>query len=380
MSNVLPAMPIKEVHRDLQNVQLVLASWLGAKIPGARDMRVANLARPTGIGVANETLFLDANWLDGQSRRAASFVARIETEDYLYPGIEFETHFKMYQALDDEPSVPTPGVIGYEGDENVLGRKFFVMQKIDGRVPPDSPTYNQAGWLVDASPAFRHELWSDAVRTMAALHGVSTSRFGFLRDPAEKGSGLERCLQYWRGYYQSAVNHEIPVMEAAWDWLSAKIPEDHPTALAWGDARFNNMLFQGPKCVGLLDWDLVSLAGPVSDLAWWIFADLCSGKGSGVTRLPGLGTGADMLTLWEDCRGTRVTNLSYHLAFAVYRMAAVFIKLGKVIKAKSGVAQEALGLDTDNPAFHVLATMLGLPMNGLPVITWDELKAYAGRA
>ena len=50
------------------------------------------------------------------------------------------------------PPYPVPTVRWYETDPTVLGAAFFVMDYVDGLVPPDNPPYHVAGWLHDVTP------------------------------------------------------------------------------------------------------------------------------------------------------------------------------------------------------------------------------------
>ena len=61
------------------------------------------------------------------------------------------------------PSVPTPAVLGYEPDPDVVGAPFFVMERVDGVVPTDHPSWAAEGFIVDAEPAQRRALWERTV-------------------------------------------------------------------------------------------------------------------------------------------------------------------------------------------------------------------------
>ena len=94
------------------------------------------------------------------------------------------------------PAVPTPAVIGYEPDSSIVGAEFFVMEKIDGAIPTDSPSWGTEGFVVDASPAQRRRLWERTVGLLAEMHRLDAERFAFLRTGVT-ADGVGDCLDFW---------------------------------------------------------------------------------------------------------------------------------------------------------------------------------------
>ena len=64
----------------------------------------------------------------------------------------------MADARAAAPTVPIPEVVFSEPDPAPLGTPFFVMGRVDGRVPPDVMPYNFDSWVSAATPAERTEL------------------------------------------------------------------------------------------------------------------------------------------------------------------------------------------------------------------------------
>jgi len=349
--------PIKGTQRDAHRLADGLASWVSRRVAGGADVAVTSLETPGGTGVANETILFDATWRgDGKDQRAR-LVARLATDSPLYLDADIEQHFQMYAALADEP-VPVPRVLGYEPDVALLGAPFFVMERIDGLVPPDQPHYSEQGWVVDATPTERRRLWEDAVAVMSRLHLVDPAKLGFLDASGETGTtGLERCLSYWRRYHAwAAAGRSHEALDTAAEWLTANLPAASPTAPAWGDARVCNMIFRDFRCVAVLDWDTVSLAGGESDVAWWILMD----RGA-ADRLPGIGTFDELVDQWEAHTGWQARDLHYHLVFAAYRLAAILMRLFAQMAGRGLMAPEqAEHLSMHSTQAQQLALLLGL--------------------
>jgi len=367
--------PVNRGLRSDAEVAAALEPWLRRHIAGATDLRITKLDRPAGSGVANETILIDA--IDRSGPR--QLVVRVESPDYWYPEREISIHYQLYQVFEGQSLVPTPHVFGLEEDRAVLGERFFVMERKPGITVPDVPSYNSEGWLSRADAGRRHRIWARAVAMMAAFHRASAAfgppPFFFLDRPERGESGLEQSMRYWRLYYDWAAEARAhPVMEAGWQWLLSNLPADRTTALAWGDARLGNLLFEHDRITGLLDWDMVSLAGAETDLSWWLLMDQAHSRGNGVRRLDGLGNARETIALWEEGIGRSVQDLDFHLAFAAFRLGAVLIKLSNFLANRGLSSPERDRMRTDNFGTQVLATMLGLPTPAPPVIEWRHLR------
>ncbi len=147
-------MPIPE-QRDLDATRPVVRDWLAPRLPRTRDLAISEIAGPAFTGFSNETLLFDATWTEDGRPRRQGFVIRVApTRHHLFLDPDFEFQYRVIRALGERTDVPVPPMRWYETDGSVLGAPFFVMEKVEGRVPPDNPPYTQQGWLLDdAAPA-----------------------------------------------------------------------------------------------------------------------------------------------------------------------------------------------------------------------------------
>src|SRR5207248_2681064 len=127
----------------------------------------------------------------------------------------------------------------------------------------------------------------------------------------------------------------------------------------WGDARIGNMLFHDFQCRAIVDWEMLSLAGPMYDLGWWLFLDRFHSEGTGVDRLPGLGSYDDTVAQYESLTGTKARHLEFYEIFAGFRFAVIMIKLAHMFKEYDIEGMESM--ETNNPVTQVLARMLDVP-------------------
>jgi len=358
--------PARAVSLPLETLRDRLTPWLRERF-AAPDLRIVDIRSPGAAGVNNETLLLDVDSSVAELNGVDGLVVRLEAPTTLFPGFDIVSSYRCYEVLQDEPVAPTPRVYGLEQDETILGRRFYAMERIAGLIPADNPTYHQSGWVKGLPVAERTQCWDNAIRTMARLHRAPLEKFGFLRD---MGVGtLQQQMAYWRRYYDENGVHDA-LLERTWDWLVANCPADAPEGFSWGDSRPPNMIFRGLECVGLLDWDMVSLVGPECDIAWWMLNDL-SGS-SKVGRLEGLPAARELVRIWEDESGRKVRNMEFWFMFNLYRLGSIMRRL-KGFLASLGTPPEAIGdMDRVNTATSILTTRWGLG-EGFGVGHWKDV-------
>lgn len=363
--NAADPAPLRRSVRDPDRTRMALGPWLAARLPRLGIAHITDLRQPDGAGVANETLLIDTATAHGPG---PALVVRIDAGEHLYLDASLALHHAMYRRVGECGGVPVPAIHAFEEDPAVLGAPFMVMERVAGVGPPDRPNFNFGGWLHGSSEDVQREAWRQAVTTMARLHALDPARFAFLLRPADGRSGLEQSLAYWERYARWCGGDSQPLVAAAAAWLRERLPADAPTGLSWGDARLQNLLFRDGRCVALLDWDMVSLAGPEADLAWWALADHKYTASAGRARLPGIGSPAATIGLWESLTGRTARHMDWHLVFASFRQALISIRLAQ-LRGGSGVeAAPSVGLQW-------LSCLLGLPLGAPLTLPFVGLEA-----
>ena len=249
-------------------------------------------------------------------------------------------------------------MLAFEDDVDVLGTRFMLMHRVVGQPVPDRPNFNYAGWLHAMSPQEQETVWREAVVVMSNLHGLDPTSFSGLRARREGASGLAACFEYWGRFARWCDGDGVTLIRAAEAWLDTNLPS--PMALyeciSWGDARLQNLMFDGTRCTALLDWDMVSLAGAEADLAWWAIADHKYTASRGKPRIPGIQSPQATIDLWESLTGRKAKHMEWHLVFAAYRQALISIRLAQLANEPSAEPPEpSVGLQW-------LACLLDLPL------------------
>src|SRR5437868_3768529 len=128
---------------DLDGTRVRLASWLSGKLPpGSEQLEISELSIPQGAGHSNATLLFDARWREREGSRSGGFVARVRPSGRgVFPEYDMQLQFRCMQILGAHSAIPVPKMLWFEDDPSVLGQPFYLMEKLDGIVPPDNPPY-----------------------------------------------------------------------------------------------------------------------------------------------------------------------------------------------------------------------------------------------
>lgn len=371
--NIRTEVPVKDQKRDLTEAGQVLEGWLRQKLPHAKDLAVTNVEMPGGAGVANETLLVDTEQhVEGDNVEVA-YVVRVDSPTHLFKDMELHVHYQMYDVLSRHTDIPVPKVLAFEEDTGLLGHRFFLMERIFGRVPPDNPPFHEGGWVKEEmTTEQRRAMWRNMVEVMARVNAVDPELFPFLERPQLGRSGLEQEFRHWLNYAKWCGGDDNPIIQAGGRWLVDNFPENPPTELSWGDSRLPNVIFQGTDIAAILDWDMVSLAGGACDLAWYKTMDQPHTVCRGMPRLEGFGTPQDTVDLWEEISGRKAENLHWHAMFNAFRIANIMIRLPTMLRREGRLPPDLEYLFTNNSGHQWLAALLGLPPPGEVTIPWME--------
>jgi aminoglycoside phosphotransferase (APT) family kinase protein len=360
----------------------VLAGWLARRLADGSagdvtDVEVADLERPEAGQSSDLTLFT-LTWADGGRRRMQRCVLRRQPAGhaiFLRPDAIREARVLRALARSD---VPVPAVRWCEADAGVLGAPFFVMERVDGRVPAAKPSIHAVGWLTMLTVAERERLWHSAMAALVAVHRVDWRRtHAFLLDGDAATGTLDGHLARLAAWYEwTTAGREFPVTDAALRRLRSErsTVEDDEPVLVWGDARVGNIIFaEDHRVAALIDWEVASIGHPAIDLAHWTFFDEFATGACGVDRLPGWPGRDETIARYAELAGRPVADIAY---FEL--MEELFIATTLIRQADRHVTAGRLGPGTrmghDNVVTQMLARRLDLPV---PEIDPDYLAHRA---
>ena len=313
-----------------------LSAWLGAHLDGFHGP--ITLTKFKG-GQSNPTYALDSADQRLVLRSKPGPVARL-----LPSAHAVEREYRVLAALAGS-EVPVPRVLALCEDESVIGRMFYVMQRVEGRIFWD-------GSLPDLAPAERAAIYAAMNRSLAALHRIDPESAG-LADYGAAGNYFERQIGRWTRQYRAAETDRIEAMERLIEWLPTRIPAAGATRIVHGDFRIDNLIFHPelPQVVAVLDWELSTLGDPLADFAYHCLAWFTP---PGVMRgLAGLDLDALGIPQLDDyiadyCRASGrphgIPDLPFYLAYNLFRLAG--IAQGIARRAQQGTASSAQAVET----------------------------------
>ena len=269
-----------------------LAAWLGARLPGRPALEIRDAVEPAQ-GFSSRTILFTAVWWEGGRTLERSLVARLQ-RDVAVPMLADVFHqYRVMRAIAGASYVRVPNIEFAEEDPGVLGAPFFLMDRIQGRVPPDFPTYHAEGWFAEQLTSDdRERHWWNGIAEMARLHGIDWRVFPFLPGghgdrPPSAGDYIEAFIGRWFDW--AAQGRAFPVVENALRFLIANQPPTHRAGLVWNDARLGNTMFRPDGAVAsLLDFEVAALGPPEIDLAHWMYLDDIFSLNFGIPRISGI--------------------------------------------------------------------------------------------
>jgi aminoglycoside phosphotransferase (APT) family kinase protein len=261
------------------------------------------------------------------------------------------------RLVGERSSVPVPATLWFEPEPEALGSPFFVMERVDGLVPPDVMPYPFGSWLSEAAPADQRRLQDSSVRTLAALHGASVTPadISFLELDRPGATALRRHVADTAAYYEWVVSDgaRSPLIERSFAWLEEHWPdEEAATTISWGDARIGNMMFRDFEPVAVLDWEMAATGPPEIDLGWMIylhrFLDDIALQ-AGLPGMPGFMRLEDVAEAYEAASGHTPRDLGFYTLYAALRHAVV---MSRVARRQVLFGEIAMPEDPDDMIMH----------------------------
>lgn len=240
--------------------------------------------------------------------------------DLLPSAHAIEREFRVMSAL-GAAGFPVPKVIFCVEDEEVLGRAFYVMRHVDGRIFRDLT-------LPGLSPEQRDQIYAAAIRTMAALHALDPSTIGLATYGRSEGF-LARNLARWTRQYRATQTDDLPAMEHLINALPDLLPAQDENCVIHGDFKLDNLIYHPSEArvAAVLDWELSTLGHPLTDLAYFCaFMQRPAEFGgiAGATDIAGIQGEDELLDIYCRSSGrTAITDWRFHKAFNFFRMAAI---------------------------------------------------------
>ena len=260
-----------------------------------------------------------------------------------------EREYAVMRGLTGTP-VPVPRMMCLCEDESVIGRAFYLMQFMEGRVLWDP-------LLPGMTPLERSAIYREMNRVIAELHRVNVVQ-QCLEGFGKPGNYFERQIGRWSRQYQASITQPIPEMDALMEWLPKNIPamarDVKMVSIVHGDFRLDNLMFDAKeaKVIAVLDWELSTLGHPLADfsyhcMAWNIPTGTFRGIGGEDLATLGIPSQEEYIRLY--CERTGLVSpaqlqqdWSFYMAYNMFRIAAILQGIGKRVEAGTASSAHAI--------------------------------------
>lgn len=329
------AMP-RTSTRDPQSLLYAFGSWLRTETNAVRMPTVVSHGGPTGAGLSSDTLLLDVTIDTGSGPTTNSVVLRLPPPDDAFPVFEsydFALQVEAMRIVRLKCNAPVPKILWSDTSGSAIGVPFFVMERIDGIVPPDVPPYTWGSWVTELDDAQITTMTLDSIATLAAIHSVQPSPMlvDAERSDIPDSTSLERHIARLRRHFEWARNNRVyPSIERGFTILGSTVPLiDREDVLIWGDARIGNILWNDARAVAIIDWEMTTVGPRELDVAWLSYFATTfqrSAEGRNVRGVPTLLRRDEIVSGYERVSGVSLQSFDWFLALCGLHQSIIGIR------------------------------------------------------
>ena len=179
---------LEHSSRDISTLPTLISQWLSTMFPSGVAPEITVESGVDANGMSSETIILTGRWDEDGQQREQKWVARVAptAQDVpVFSSYRMDHQFDVIRLVAEKTDVPVPRVRWLEHTGSVLAHPFFLMDYVEGQVPPDVMPYTFGNnWFADAPAERRRELQDSTVDVIAKLHSIPDPEktFGFLAD------------------------------------------------------------------------------------------------------------------------------------------------------------------------------------------------------
>jgi aminoglycoside phosphotransferase (APT) family kinase protein len=274
-----------------------------------------------------------------------------------------DREFRVMSALAGS-DIPVPAPIVFCDDPSIVGTPFYLMERLEGEVFPDSS-------LPGLSRAARGECFRSMAQTLAALHSFDWMAAG-LGSYGKSGDFFQRQIDGWTAQWRQFGITDNPALGELVDWLPGNIPPGDSAAICHGDYRVANVMFDtvNARVSGVFDWELSTIGNPLADVAfnlqpWFLAPDENGGfKGLDLAAL-GIPTAREYLDAYYASTASPHRLTRFHIAFAMFRAA---VGLSSVVLRNETAQNPDLAAGQQARRFAIAYAKAGLDS----ITSWDD--------
>lgn len=301
---------------DIAEMRARIEAFLRAAAQ-AGTARITQLARMGG-GAVQENWALDVEMAGGRYSGLQRWVLRTDPAATVAESLRRSEEFQVLTVA-HAAGVKAPQPLWLCTDTAVIGREFFIMQRLPGLASGHRITRETA-----PAPE-RARLARELAENLARLHAV--------KPPQPQLACLKTALArdniaHYRAYLDR-LPEPHPALEWGLRWCEIHAPAQEEITLIHRDYRTGNYLVENGRLAGILDWEFAAFGNPLEDVGW-LFAKCWRFAGK---PLPagGIAEADDFLVPYRRASGRVVTAaaLVYWQVMAHLRWAIIALQQGQ---------------------------------------------------
>ncbi len=239
---------------------------------------------------------------------------------------DMKREFNIMQCLKPVyPCVPT--MLAYSDDAHIVGREFYVMEKIQGIIPRANLPKG-----LELNPIEVRQLCLNSLDKLIALHQLDIEATGL--SAFGKGQGYaQRQIEGWCARYDKAKTWNVPNCRRVMDFLQANVPTQERNCFIHNDFRFDNLVLnpENPlEVIGVLDWEMATVGDPLMDLgnslAYWVQADddfFMRSIRRQPTHLKGMFTRQEVIDYYFEKMNLPKQDFVFYEVYGLFRLAVI---------------------------------------------------------
>ncbi|MDI9336635.1 MAG: phosphotransferase family protein [Gammaproteobacteria bacterium] len=329
----------REVSVEHQFEVLALENWL--------KKNILNFSAPLKVSMFKGGQSNPSYWLQSPTRNYVMRAKPGPVHKLLPSAHAVEREFRLMSAIAHQ-GVPVPEMLALCEDESIIGRAFYIMEYVEGRI-----FWEQS--LPYLQFAERRPIYQELNRVIANLHNLNYQNLG-LEDFGKPGNYFVRQMGRWSKQYVSSETKKIEAMDKLMEWLPNNIPPSAMadiTCIVHGDYRLDNVIYQhsSPKMLAVIDWELSTLGHPLADfsyhcMGWQIPPATFRGLAGLDLKAAGIPL-SDEYVAWY-CDQTNwfspadlKADWNFYMAYNLFRMAAILQGIAKRVEMGTASSSQA---------------------------------------
>jgi aminoglycoside phosphotransferase (APT) family kinase protein len=283
----------------------------------AQSLSIDSMAKLSG-GAIQENWAVSVVVVGGPYHGSRQWVLRTDAPSAVALSLTRSQEFAILQVAHNA-GVSLPQPLWLCTDPDVLGRDFFIMQRISG-VAAGHRLVREAE-LVPNRAMLGEELGAN----LAQLHTIAPPKaaLDFLPRPAADHA-LASIAQYRKSLDE--IGAVYPALEWGLRWCEWHAPPANPARLIHRDYRTGNYMVDAGRLTGVLDWEFAAWGDPLEDIGW--FMARCWRFGANERKAGGVAHAEDFLRGYQRVSGRAFSEneLLYWQVMAHVRWAVIALQ------------------------------------------------------